>query len=154
MAPPAGRVVEPHQLVHTRGRWFLVGWDVERIDWRTFRADRIRPRTPNGPRFTARPDPDGNLIAFVEKGLGSAMWRYRATAKVYASSVEVAARLPPAASVDVVDERTCFVHVGADSPALLAVWLGMLEADFEVGNCPELADHLRKLADRYMRAVQ
>jgi hypothetical protein len=30
----------------------------------------------------------------------------------------------------------------------------MLEADFEINDCPELADHLRKLADRYARAVR
>jgi predicted DNA-binding transcriptional regulator YafY len=148
------RAVEPHRLVYTRGRWLLVAWDVERVDWRSFRADRIRPRTPNGPRFAARQDPDGDLIAYVEKGLGSAMWRYRARAKVHAPAEEVAARLPPAVTVESVDEHTSLVHVGSDSPGMLAVWLGMLEADFEVDDCPELANHLRKLADRYTRAVQ
>jgi predicted DNA-binding transcriptional regulator YafY len=148
------RRVEPHRLVHTRGRWLLVAWDVDRVDWRTFRADRIQPRTPNGPRFAARQDPDGDLIAYVEKGLGSAMWRYRAKVKVHASAEEVAARLPPAVAVESVDERTCLVDVGSDSSSMLAVWLGMLDADFEVDDCPELADHLRKLAGRYSRAVR
>lgn len=151
---PGPRRVEPHRLVHTRGRWLLVAWDVERVDWRTFRADRIQPRMPNGPRFAARQDPDGDLIAYVEKGLGSAMWRYRARARVHASAKEVAARLPSAVSVEAVDERTCFVDVGSDSASMLAVWLGMLDADFEVDDCPELADHLRKLAGRYSRAVR
>jgi predicted DNA-binding transcriptional regulator YafY len=148
------RMVEPHRLVHARGRWFLVAWDVERADWRTFRADRIRPRSPNGPRFAARQDPDGDLIAYVERGLGSAMWRYRARARVQAPAEDVAARLPPAVIVEPVDERTCFVHVGSDSPGMLAVWLGMLDADFEVDGCPELADHLRTLAGRYARAAR
>jgi predicted DNA-binding transcriptional regulator YafY len=148
------RRVEPHRLVHTRGRWFLVAWDVERVDWCTFRGDRIRPRTPNGPRFAARQDPDSDLIGYVEKGLGSAMWRYRTRARVHAPAEEVAARLPPAVIVEPVDERTCFVNVGSDTPSMLAVWLGALDADFEVTDCPELADHLRKLADRYARAVR
>jgi predicted DNA-binding transcriptional regulator YafY len=148
------RRVEPHRLVHTQGRWFLVAWDVDRRDWRTFRADRIRPRTPNGPRFAARQDPDGDLIAFVEKGLGSAMWKYRVTAKVHAPSDEVAARLPPAVIVEPADERMCLVHAGSDTPATLALWLGMLEADFELVDCPELADHFRKLARRYLRAAR
>jgi predicted DNA-binding transcriptional regulator YafY len=149
------RMVEPHRLVHARGRWFLVAWDVDGVDWRTFRADRIRPRTPNGPRFAARHDPDGDLIAYVEKELGSAMWRYRTKARVHAPAEHVASRLPPAVTVEAVDERTCFVHVGSDSPGMLAVWLGMLEADFEIDNCPsELADRFRELADRYMRAVR
>ncbi|MGW6442470.1 WYL domain-containing protein [Lentzea sp. NPDC055074] len=38
------REIEPCRLVHTRGRWNLVGRDVARQDWRTFHADRVRPR--------------------------------------------------------------------------------------------------------------
>jgi hypothetical protein len=30
----------------------------------------------------------------------------------------------------------------------------MLDADFEVDGCPELADHLRTLAGRYARAAR
>jgi predicted DNA-binding transcriptional regulator YafY len=51
------RSAEPHRLVFTGRRWYLLAWDDDRDDWRTFRADRIRPRTPNGPRFTPRPPP-------------------------------------------------------------------------------------------------
>src|SRR5262249_41687388 len=35
------RLVEPHQLVSAGRRWYLVGWDVRRTDWRTFRLDRL-----------------------------------------------------------------------------------------------------------------
>ncbi len=147
------RTVEPHRLVHRRGRWYLVAWDIDRDGWRTFRADRVHPRSPNGPRFTPREDPDGDLVAHVETGLGSAMWRYRARVKVHAPAEEVAARLPAAVLVEAIDEHTCFANVGSDSPHMLALWLGMIDADFEVHD-PELAHHLRKLADRYTRAVQ
>ena len=57
------RTVEPHRLVHTRGRWYLVAWDVDRDDWRTFRGDRMRPRAGAGARFMPRPDPGGDLVA-------------------------------------------------------------------------------------------
>jgi predicted DNA-binding transcriptional regulator YafY len=46
------RDTEPHRLVHTGRRWYLIGWDTDRRDWRTYRVDRIRPRIPAGPRFT------------------------------------------------------------------------------------------------------
>ena len=36
-----GRAAEPHHLVHTGRRWYLLAWDLARGDWRTFRADRI-----------------------------------------------------------------------------------------------------------------
>jgi predicted DNA-binding transcriptional regulator YafY len=148
------RTVEPHRLVHTRGRWYLVAWDLARDDWRRFRADRIRPRTPTGPRFTARTDPEGGVVAYLEKGLGSATWRYRARVKVHAPAGQVAARLPAAVQVEPIDEHTCFADVGSDSPHTLALWLGMLDADFEVTDSPELAAHLRELAGRYTRAAR
>ncbi|URN18479.1 helix-turn-helix transcriptional regulator, partial [Streptomyces sudanensis] len=39
------RDAEPHRLVSTGRRWYLVAWDVDRDDWRTFRVDRLAPRT-------------------------------------------------------------------------------------------------------------
>ena len=98
------RTVEPHRLVHTRGRWYLVAWDVDRDDWRTFRADRMQPRAGAGARFTPRPDPDGDLVGYVERGVGSAMWRHRARVKVHAPAAAVIARVPPAVIVEEIDD--------------------------------------------------
>ncbi|WP_367882250.1 helix-turn-helix transcriptional regulator [Rathayibacter oskolensis] len=39
----APRRVEPHHLVSREGRWYLVGWDLDRDDWRVFRVDRVAP---------------------------------------------------------------------------------------------------------------
>ncbi len=61
--PP--RRTQPHHLVTWGGRWYLVAWDLDRADWRTFRADRITPRTPTGPRFTPRELPAETLAAFM-----------------------------------------------------------------------------------------
>ncbi|CAM5499252.1 WYL domain-containing protein OS=Streptomyces cyaneofuscatus OX=66883 GN=G3I52_22050 PE=4 SV=1 [Streptomyces cyaneofuscatus] len=44
---PAG--VKLHHLVTWGRRWYLVAWDLERGDWRTFRADRIAPTRPDRP---------------------------------------------------------------------------------------------------------
>ncbi|MFT0137158.1 helix-turn-helix transcriptional regulator, partial [Alcanivoracaceae bacterium MT1] len=44
------RRVEPHHLVASQGLWYLVGWDLDREDWRLYRVDRIQPRVPHGPR--------------------------------------------------------------------------------------------------------
>jgi predicted DNA-binding transcriptional regulator YafY len=79
---PAGEVrrrdTEPHRLVHTGRRWYLVAWDVDRADWRTFRVDRMTPRIPTGPRFTPREPPEEDIAGYVTRGAGRAMWRYRA----------------------------------------------------------------------------
>jgi len=147
------RSVEPHRLVHDRGRWYLVAWDTDRRDWRTFRADRIEPRTPTGPRFAPRDPPDGDVATYLLRGVGSATWRFRTRVTVHAAAALVAGRVPPAVVVEAVDEHTCVVHAGADTPQMLAVYLGMLDLDFEVGDPPELVEQLRALAERYRRAI-
>lgn len=148
------RDVEPYRLVNWGRRWYLVAWDTERRDWRTFRVDRIEPRTPTGPRFAPRALPDEDLAAYVSRGVASAAWRHRAKVTVHAPAEVIAERLPAAVGpVEAIDEGTCTVDTGADSVEMLAVWLGMLGADFEVTNSPELAAHLRVLADRYHRAA-
>src|SRR6266542_4153131 len=78
------RSVEPHRMIHDRGRWYLVAWDSDRRDWRTFRADRIRLRTPGGPRFAPRDPPGGDVATYLQRGVGSATWRYRARVRVHA----------------------------------------------------------------------
>ena len=45
------RQIEPHRLVHTGYRWYLVARDTTRDAYRTFRADRITNPTPTGTRF-------------------------------------------------------------------------------------------------------
>ena len=147
------RSVEPQRLVHTHGRWYLVAWDLGRDDWRTFRVDRMRPRSHPGPRFRRREDPGGDLAAYVERTLGQSMWDYRARIKVHAPAERVAARVPPAVVVEAIDERSCFVNVGSDTAHDLAFWLAMIDEDFEAGDHPELADELRALAERYLRAA-
>jgi len=147
------RTVEPHRLVHDRRRWYLVAWDADRGDWRTFRADRIVPRVPTGPRFTPREPPGGDTASWLLRGVGQATWRFRARVTVHAPATVIAGRLPPAVDVQPLDRHRCVIEAGSDSPGMLAVYLGMLEADFEVHEPPELVEQLRVLADRYRRAV-
>ena len=36
------RLAEPYRMVATGRRWYLLAWDLDRDDWRTFRLDRMR----------------------------------------------------------------------------------------------------------------
>ncbi len=151
------RDAEPHRLVSAGRRWYLVAWDTGQRAWRTFRVDRISlsPHPP-GPRFSPRQLPDGDAALHVLKGTGAAMWSYRADVIAHAPASAVIPRLPPAVTIDPIDERTCRVHVGSDTPEMLALYLGMLGADFEIEDPqahPELVRHLHELADRYRRAA-
>lgn len=148
------RTVEPHRVAYLGRRWYLVAWDVERRDWRTYRVDRIDLHPPTGRRFIPRKPPEGDLAAHVSRGVGQATWRYRARVRVHAPADVVSTRLPPAIRVEPIDDHTSAIDVGSDTPQMLAVYLGMLDADFEVTQPSELVDHLRTLVDRYDRATR
>ncbi|WP_018656295.1 helix-turn-helix transcriptional regulator [Actinomadura flavalba] len=148
------REAEPYRLVNWGRRWYLLAWDVDRAAWRTFRADRIVPRVPNGPRFTPRPLPEEDVAAYVSRRASAAAWRYHATVTVRAPAATIAARVSPAVgTVEPVDDASCLLRTGADTVESLAVHLGLLDADFEVTGPPELVAHLRTLADRYAAAL-
>jgi predicted DNA-binding transcriptional regulator YafY len=147
------RDVEPHRLVHRRGRWYLVGYDVGRRDWRTFRVDRLTPRVPSGPRFTPREPPgDGDVASYVERGVNTAMWRHRATLLLHAPAGRMRG-LPVELEVEPVDDATCLLRVGGDDLTGIAVWVGLLDVDFEVVDPPELAETVLRLSERYRRAA-
>ncbi|MFC4021531.1 helix-turn-helix transcriptional regulator [Micromonospora sp. GCM10011542] len=149
------RDVEPYRLVYTGRRWYLLGWDTDRDDWRTFRADRIRPRVPTGPRFTPREPPGGDAVAHVLRGVGSTAWRHPARVRLHAPAARMAERIPTTAGLlEAVDERTCLLHTGGESLANLAGFLGTLDVDFDVLDPPELGALLRDLAARYARAAR
>ncbi|MFE2756994.1 helix-turn-helix transcriptional regulator [Actinosynnema sp. NPDC059335] len=148
------RAAEPHRVVTWGRRWYLVAYDVDRQDWRTYRVDRITPKTPTGPRFTPRDLPDGDAAAYVARSASSAAWRHHAEVVVHAPADTVAACVNPAVgTVEPLTDTTCLLRTGADTVAALAVHLGLLDTDFEVTSPPELVAHLRTLAARYARAT-
>lgn len=146
------RTAEPYRLVHTRGHWYLAGWDDDQADWRAYRTDRMRLRTPNGSRFTPRAEPARGLAGLVERAVGQASWRYRTRAVVEVSAERLITRVPPAVLVEALDDEHCVAHVGADDPGELCLWMGLMNADFTVPDAPELAAPLHRLSARYARA--
>lgn len=146
------RSTEPHRLVCTGRRWYLVAWDLDRADWRAFRVDRLDPRTPAGPAFPDRPLPEGDVIDYVTKGVASVLGPCRTTATVRAPAEVVAELVPPVARVEPLDPTSCALHISASTPLLLAVYLAALGLDFSVDGPPELLDHLAEVARRCARA--
>jgi predicted DNA-binding transcriptional regulator YafY len=93
------------------------------------------------------------VIAHVARGIDQATWQYRATVRVHAPARELTRRLPTSVTVEPIDDATCLARVGADSPEILAQYLTMLGADFDVVEGPELRRHLRALGERLLRAA-
>ncbi|MET9294645.1 WYL domain-containing protein [Streptomyces sp. NPDC003077] len=151
-APP--RRVEPHHLVTWGGRWYLIAWDLDREDWRTFRADRITPRTPTGPRFTPRELPGGDVATFVTN-------KFQGISRDWPCRGEVILDLPAAAVspyvhdgvVEELGPHRCRLVLGAWSWPGLAATIGRFDADIEVVGPAELRDAFARLARRYADAA-
>ena len=149
----SNRFIEPHRVVNTGRRWYLVAWDSERNDWRTFRVDRIQPRLTAGPRFAPRELPARDLAAYVTRGVWYAP-PCRARIKLLVAAATVADRLPPGIGlIEPIDEHSCFFDAGASTFESLALHLVLLGVDFELTEPSELVDQIRRLADRYRRAA-
>ncbi|MFI6041853.1 helix-turn-helix transcriptional regulator [Nocardia sp. NPDC051321] len=154
--PRPPRRVQPHHLVVRNGRWYLVGWDPERADWRIYRADRMTPRVPNGPRFPPREVPGGDVAAFLStqfKGSASAdAWPCRGAVILDLPAAEVA----PFAGDGIVEElgtaRTRLT-TGSWSWAALAAALARFDTEIEVIGPPELRAAFADLSRRAGRAA-
>jgi predicted DNA-binding transcriptional regulator YafY len=147
------RSVEPHRIVHTGHRWYLVARDVDRDDWRNFRVDRIGAPEPTGIRFVPRDPPDA--ASFVARSVTAAPYRFRASVIVHAPAPDIAERVPPTVGVlEPSGEDSCLLTTGSDSLDALAFHLAELGADFTVIEPPELIRHVRALAGRLGRAAR
>lgn len=83
------RLVEPHRLVTAGRRWYLVAWDRDRDDWRTFRLDRLARPWATGGRFAPREIPGGDAAAYVARAIGSIPRERVATLKLGAGLDDV-----------------------------------------------------------------
>jgi predicted DNA-binding transcriptional regulator YafY len=149
------REVEPHRLVHTPRRWYLVAWDLGRADWRTFRVDRIAgPPGPPGARFAPRPLPADDVAAYVSQSIASAPYRYQARILFRAPLADVAAVTSPAAGrLEAAGPQACILHTGSNSLDELALFVGLKGFDFGVLDPPELAPVLLALSARLRRGA-
>ncbi|MEF3403114.1 helix-turn-helix transcriptional regulator [Agromyces sp. CCNWLW203] len=154
--PQPPRRVEPHHIVTFEHRWYLVAWDLEHEAWRIFRADRITPRTPTGPRFAPREVPGGDVHEFV-----SARFKGSSGANAWPCTGTVVLDLPASAVLPFAGEGTvlelgpdrCSLESGSWSWVSLAASLGRFDTAIEGVEPAELRQAFGDLAARYARAA-
>ena len=154
VVPP--RRVEPHAVVARGGRWYLLAWDLDRADWRVFRADRVTPRSPLGARFVPREVPGGDVAAFVgarfKGSAGADAWPCRGTVELDLPAADVAP-FAGDGTVEPLGPDRCRLTLGAWSWTGLAAGLGRFDADLRVVGPPQLRDALATLSRRYAAAA-
>jgi len=149
----ADRHVEPHRLVQLGRRWYLVGYDLERHGWRSYRLDRLTGPRATGSRFRPRELPAADAAAFVRAGLGSVRSGYDIEVIVDAPAEVVSERIGRWVTVSPVTAARCRVTMTADALEWPIMGLGAVGADFEVISPPELADLVRDWGARFSRAA-
>jgi predicted DNA-binding transcriptional regulator YafY len=148
------RRVEPHRLVHLGRRWYVVAWDVDRADWRSFRVDRIEPRLSTDRRFEPREPPHGDAAKYVARSISSQRDRYQASVILHAPMEAVARRVPHAVgTLEAIDDTSCLLRTGADWLGGLAVYVADIGVDFTVVDPPEFTAQVRALAGTFTRAA-
>ena len=149
------RSVEPHRLVALHGRWYLLAFDRDRDDWRTFRLDRVAEPHPVRLRFAPRSIPGGDAARYVLRSLETMPMRHHAAVVVEASRDEVEQRLGGHGGVTIEEMGggRCLLRLQGDSLDGILFAILWLDVGFEVREPAELVDHVSGLADRLSRAV-
>nr|WP_281386653.1 WYL domain-containing protein [Jiangella mangrovi] len=145
------RRVEPYRLVASDRRWYLLAYDLDRDDWRSFRVDRMTDVTARTWRFRPREAPDA--ATFVQESVASRVYPRQARFLVHAPATTVRAQVPASAAVvRPLDGERCEVLSGAANLDLVLMHVLLLGHAFEVLDPPELATRSRELAQRLLDA--
>lgn len=144
----SSRHVEPYRLVFTSMRWYLVAFDRDRDDWRTFRVDRMSEIKATGIPFERGEVPDA--AAQVAAGLAVYAYEQVATIRFHLSRDDVDRQVPRTIGVVTeVADGAVTVRIGGD-PDWVARFLLGIEGRFEVVEPPEVVTELRRMAEQIL----
>ncbi len=149
------RLVEPHRMVSAARRWYLVAWDCDREDWRTFRVDRIlRPPIP-GNRCTPREPPAADLAAYVSQGVRTVYRRVEAELVFEGSFDELRPKIHHfAGELEPLTDDTCLLRTAGSTYREMAAWICSMGLPFTVREPQEMRDALGILADAAAHAAE
>lgn len=148
------RVIEPHRIVHTTERWYLVAWVPEHEAWRTLRVDRIRRPVQLRTEFPQRDIPDDALREFTTRSITTAPYPYRARLRMHAAADVVSQHFAATvAEVEPESDATSILTAGSRDPEEFALYVGMTGIEFEVLEGDEVREALRTVGERMLRGA-
>jgi predicted DNA-binding transcriptional regulator YafY len=138
------RQVDPAAVVYSGYRWYLVAFDLDRDDWRTFRLDRITSQVRPEGRGSRRLVPGGDAAAYVQRQLRT---RFNGELdappgqiRFQAPAAQIASRIPTSrATVEPDGEDACIITTVGPWTRDFLVWAALLDVDLEVLGPPDLA---------------
>jgi predicted DNA-binding transcriptional regulator YafY len=151
-AEPTDRWVEPHRMVSMGRRWYLVAYDRDRQDWRSFRVDRIQEPRTSGQTFRARELPADDALSFVQAGIRRMPQRYAVRVVFDGDPTEIAGFVGHWATVTG-GAGSAVLEMNVDTLDWPMFMLANIDAAFTVESPPELAEAVSRTAERFRRSV-
>ena len=126
------RHVEPARLISYGRRWYLVGWDTDRGDWRTYRADRIQLPVETGSAFAPR-EAGFDFLQHVRRAIAWSPFEHRITVRLQGRADTLAEMIPAWCGVLVAEtDDSALLHIGGDSADTLLATLCIIGRPFEL----------------------
>ena len=139
-------------MVSMGRRWYLVAYDRDRQDWRSFRVDRIAEPRTSGHTFRPRELPAEDALSFVQAGIRRMPQRYAVRVVLDADPADVVAVTGHWATVSGTPGQAV-LEMNVDTLDWPMFMLANIDADFVVESPPELADAVARAGPRFARSV-
>ncbi|GIF15398.1 DeoR family transcriptional regulator [Actinoplanes teichomyceticus] len=137
------RHAEPHRLVPLGRKWYLLAWDLDRADWRSFRVDRITGPALTGARFRPREIPGGDPAAWLRSRIRSIPHRYEVSVLLETGPETVRALTGDWAVCEPVRDGVCRMRMSVDDLSWPAMVLSVLAVPFAIESPVELRERVR-----------
>ena len=135
-------------------RWYLLAYDVDRDDWRTFRVDRVEePRATVAP-FTPRELPNDDPGAFVRDAIEQMPRGREIVVDVDTDAATVEARIGQWATAEPIGPTTSRVHMTADEFEWPAFGLMTLGCEFTVLEPDDFATYVADVGRRFAKGTK
>jgi predicted DNA-binding transcriptional regulator YafY len=147
-AEPTSRWVEPHRMVSMGRRWYLVAYDRDRQDWRSFRVDRISEPRTSGHTFRPRELPADDALSFVQAGIRRMPQRYAVRVVIDTDTATLEAFVGRWATITATDGGA-LLEMNVDTLEWPLFVLANVDARFVVESPPELAEAVARVGARF-----
>lgn len=150
----SGRHVEPHRLVSLGRRWYLIAWDLDRGDWRSFRVDRLTAPTLTGARFRPRDLPGGDPVEWLRARMARIPNRYDVAVIIALPAASVSSVVGSWATVEPLGPESCRMRMNVDDLSWPLWILGSLGADFTIESPDDLRTRVRVAGETLLRGAR
>lgn len=159
---PSRRTIHPYGVVSHSDRWYLIAFDADAREERTFRVDRVRTIRPTSGSFVPRPDPI--TAESLPEHFADAEYRWRVVLRIQQTRERIRTHLPR--SVARVEPMSCTddpergaagswhrVEIHAENLDWIPPVLAALACEVRIDGPDELRDLVRATAVRMQEAA-